>query len=190
MFGPPGAGKGTQSNKIIDLFKFKHISTGDMFRAHIAEETDLGKKVKDLLDNGILVPDSITIDMLENEIKQLEDLRGLILDGFPRTIPQAEALDHFFEKRHEKVDLVLQLEVDQSIVMKRIEERQKVSGRLDDDASKLLKRLDEYFQKTIHVIPYYEAQGKLQVIKGVGDIDEIFGNIKTILQKSMLENYR
>lgn len=177
IFGPPGAGKGTQSERIIDKYKLVHISTGDMFRAHITNNTELGKKVKEILAEGMLVPDSITIDMLEEEVKKNPEATGFIFDGFPRTVPQAEALDAFLESKGEKVNLVLQLDVDQDEIKERIAERQKVSGRADDDASKLVKRIDEYFEKTIHVLPYYKEQNKVDTINGIGKIEEIFNNI-------------
>ena len=177
IFGPPGAGKGTQSEKIISKYKLVHLSTGDMFRGHITQDTDLGKKVKEILADGRLVPDSITIEMLEEEVQKNPEASGFIFDGFPRTVPQAEALDAFLEGKGSKVDLVLQLDVDQDVIKARIAERQKVSGRADDDAEKLLKRIDEYFDKTVHVLPYYQEQGKVTTINGVGEIEAIFGEI-------------
>lgn len=177
IFGPPGAGKGTQSEKIIDKYKLIHLSTGDMFRSHISNETELGRRVKEILADGMLVPDSITIDMLEEEVKKNPEASGFIFDGFPRTVPQAEALDAFLEGKGCKVDLVLQLDVNQDVIKERIAERQKISGRADDDAAKLLKRIDEYFDKTIHVLPYYQEQGKVTTINGVGKIEDIFNAI-------------
>lgn len=177
IFGPPGAGKGTQSDKIIAKYNLKHISTGDMFRSHIKNETDLGKEVKSILDSGMLVPDAITIKMLENEILNNSDVTGFILDGFPRTVPQAEALDSFFESRNDKVHLVLQLDVNEAEIKQRIEERAKTSGRVDDSQEKLIQRIDEYFTKTIHVLPYYEKQGKVAKVNGIGEIESIFNTI-------------
>ena len=177
IFGPPGAGKGTQSAKLIEKYQLVHISTGDMFRMHISQETDLGKRVKQILADGLLVPDSITIDMLEEKVKENPDAKGFIFDGFPRTVPQAEALDAFLASKGEMINRVIKLDVTQEEIKYRIAERQKVSGRADDDAEKLLKRIDEYFDKTIHVLPYYEAQGKVAVVNGIGDIEEIFQNL-------------
>ncbi|MFD2522660.1 adenylate kinase [Emticicia soli] len=177
IFGPPGAGKGTQSAKIIDKYKLAHISTGDMFRMHISQETELGKRVKQILADGLLVPDSITIDMLEEEVQRNPDVNGFIFDGFPRTVPQAEALDKFLESKGEKIDLVLQLDVTEEEIKNRIAERQKVSGRADDAEEKLLKRIDEYFSKTIHVLPFYQEQGKVSKVNGIGEIELIFGTI-------------
>ncbi|SOE22663.1 Adenylate kinase [Spirosomataceae bacterium TFI 002] len=185
IFGPPGAGKGTQSAKIIDKFQLAHISTGDMFRMHITEETPLGIKVKQILADGLLVPDSITIDMLEEEVIANPGVAGFIFDGFPRTVKQAEALDSFLLKRDEKIDLVLKLEVNEQEIKDRIAERQKTSGRADDGADKLLRRIDEYFTKTIHVLPFYEAQNKVVKINGIGKIDEIFEQIVSEIDKAM-----
>lgn len=177
IFGPPGAGKGTQSAKIIDKYKLAHISTGDMFRMHISQNTALGQKVKQILADGLLVPDSITIDMLEEEVRNNPEATGFIFDGFPRTVAQAEALDKFLEGKNEKIDLVLQLDVTENEIKNRIAERKKVSGRADDDEDKLIKRIDEYFTKTIHVLPFYQEQGKVVKINGIGDVESIFGMI-------------
>lgn len=185
IFGPPGAGKGTQSDKIIAKYKLKHISTGDMFRMHIKNNTPLGQEVKSILDNGILVPDEITIRMLEEEMNQNQDVSGYILDGFPRTVPQAEALDHFLARKSQKVNLVLELVVSQEEIKNRIAERAKISGRADDDAEKLIRRIDEYFTKTVHVLPYYDAQGKVSKINGIGEIDRIFEAISTSIDSSL-----
>jgi adenylate kinase len=185
IFGPPGAGKGTQSEKIIAAYKFVHCSTGDMFRMHISNNTELGQRVKQILTDGLLVPDSITIDMLENKVQESPDANGFIYDGFPRTVAQSEALDAFLANKNQQIDLVLQLDVNQDVIKHRIAERQKVSGRADDDADKLLKRIDEYFDKTIHVLPYYEAQGKVIKINGVGEIDAIYSQIAATINSKL-----
>ena len=177
LFGPPGAGKGTQSAKLIEQYQLVHISTGDLFRMHIKEQTELGKRVKELLDNGVLVPDSVTIDMLEEEVQKNPQAKGFIFDGFPRTVPQAEALDAFLAGKAVQISAVVKLDVNEDELKRRIAERKKVSGRADDDEEKLLKRIDEYFSKTIHVLPYYEAQGKVTVVNGIGEIEVIFGHI-------------
>ncbi len=181
LFGPPGAGKGTQSAKLIDKYNLVHISTGDLFRGHIANDTELGKRVKQILADGLLVPDSITIEMLEEEVQKNPQAEGFIFDGFPRTVPQAEALDAFLAGKGEQISGVVQLDVNEEEIKNRIAERQKISGRADDDAEKLLKRIDEYFSKTIHVLPYYEAQGKVAKVNGIGVIEEIFDNICTAI---------
>jgi adenylate kinase len=181
LFGPPGAGKGTQSAKLIEKYKLSHISTGDMFRMHISNDTELGKRVKQIMADGILVPDSITIEMLEEEVQRNPEAKGFIFDGFPRTVAQAEALDVFLEGKGEKINGVVQLDVNQEEIKHRIAERQKISGRADDGADKLLIRIDEYFSKTIHVLPYYEAQNKVTKVNGIGDIEEIFTNVCTAI---------
>jgi adenylate kinase len=187
IFGPPGAGKGTQSEKIIQKYELVHISTGDMFRMHISQDTAIGKKVKQILADGLLVPDSITIDMLEEEVQSNPDAKGFIFDGFPRTVAQAEALDAFLEKKEEQIGLILQLDVTEEIIKTRIEERQKVSGRADDQADKLIRRIGEYFQKTIHVLPYYEQQGKVVKVNGIGEIETISGKIAEAIDYKLLK---
>ena len=152
-----------------------------MFRMHITNDTDLGKRVKQIMADGMLVPDSITIEMLEEEVQRNPDAKGFIFDGFPRTVAQAEALDVFLEGKREKINGVVQLDVTQEEITHRIAERQKISGRADDDADKLLKRIDEYFSKTIHVLPYYEAQNKVTKVNGIGNIEEIFTNVCTAI---------
>ncbi|MDJ1504177.1 adenylate kinase [Xanthocytophaga agilis] len=177
LFGPPGAGKGTQSAKLIEKYQLVHISTGDLFRMHIKEETALGKQVKQILADGLLVPDQVTIDMLEEEVQKNPQAKGFIFDGFPRTVAQAQALDDFLAGKGESINLVVKLDVTEEEIKQRIAERQKISGRVDDEAEKLLKRIDEYFSKTIHVLPYYEGQGKVAVVNGIGNIETIFQNL-------------
>lgn len=173
LFGPPGAGKGTQSERLIEKYGLVHLSTGDMFRLHISNETELGKRVKQIIADGMLVPDSVTIEMLEEEIQKHPGAKGFIFDGFPRTVVQAEALDEFLQSKGMNVDTVLQLDVPEEVIKERIAIRREASGRADDDAEKLLKRIDEYFSKTIHVLPYYKGQDKVTTINGVGEIDHI-----------------
>lgn len=177
LFGPPGAGKGTQSDKLVEKYQLCHISTGDMFRMHVKGETELGRRVKQIMAEGMLVPDSITIDMLEEEVQKNPHAKGFIFDGFPRTVPQAEALDAFLAAKGESINLVVRMNVTEAEVKHRIAERQKTSGRADDEAEKLLKRIDEYFTKTIYVLPYYEAQGKVVQVNGIGDIKVVFQDL-------------
>jgi adenylate kinase len=183
LFGPPGAGKGTQSEKLIEKYQLVHISTGDLFRTHIKNQTALGQRVSALIADGQLVPDGITIDMLEEEVDKNPDAKGFIFDGFPRTIPQAEALDEFLESKGSSIAGVIALDVDQHELTKRVAQRQKESGRVDDQADKIQKRIDEYFNKIIHVLPYYAAQKKLTKVDGIGKIDEIFGNLCAVVDK-------
>lgn len=181
LFGPPGAGKGTQSEKLIEKYQLVHISTGDIFRAHIKDQTALGQQVSQIIADGNLVPDSITIAMLEEEINKNPQAKGFIFDGFPRTVAQAEALDKFLESINDHITGVLALDVTEEELKQRIAKRQEISGRADDAADKLTKRIEEYFNKTIHVLPYYEAQGKLSKVNGIGDIDAIFQSLTAII---------
>lgn len=186
LFGPPGAGKGTQSAKLIDKYQLVHISTGDLFRMHITNDTTLGKQVKQILADGQLVPDSVTIDMLEEEVQKNPNAKGFIFDGFPRTVAQAEALDAFLASKAERIDLVIKLDVNEDVIKERIAKRQKETGRADDDAQKLLKRIEEYFSKTIHVIPYYEAQDKVETVNGIGEIAVIFDNLCNVIDEVLV----
>ena len=173
LFGPPGAGKGTQSERLIEKYGLIHLSTGDIFRANIKGETALGKLAKSFIDKGQLVPDEVTINMLRSEVVKHANPKGFIFDGFPRTVVQAEALDAYLNNKGQSINTVLQLDVPEEVIKERIELRSKVSGRADDAAEKLLKRINEYFSKTIHVLPYYTAQNKVTTINGVGEIDAI-----------------
>ncbi|MBC7745878.1 MAG: adenylate kinase [Flavobacterium sp.] len=183
LFGPPGAGKGTQSEKLIAKYQLIHVSTGDLFRGHIKNQTTLGQKVSQLIADGELVPDSITIAMLEEEVDKNPDATGFIFDGFPRTVTQAEELDKFLVGKGSLITGVIALDVDQDELTRRIAERYKVRGRPDDDAEKLKKRIEEYFSKTIHVLPYYEEQGKLSKVDGIGEIETIFENLIAVIDQ-------
>lgn len=181
LFGPPGAGKGTQSEKLIDQYQLVHISTGDIFRAHISGQTELGQRVSKLIADGELVPDSITIAMLEAEIDKNPQAKGFIFDGFPRTVAQAEALDRFLESKGVGISGVVALDVNEAELTTRIAKRKAISNRADDDSEKLKKRIEEYFNKTVHVLPYYEKQGKLTKVQGIGDIEAIFEEITKVV---------
>ncbi len=181
LFGPPGAGKGTQSEKLISKYNLVHISTGDIFRAHIKEQTELGQQVSQIIADGNLVPDSITIAMLEEEIKKNPEATGFIFDGFPRTVAQAEALDKCLENIGTSISGVIALDVTEEELTQRIAKRQEISGRADDAADKLKKRIEEYFGKTIHVLPYYEAQNKLSKVNGIGEIETIFADLTAVI---------
>lgn len=181
LFGPPGAGKGTQSEKLIAKYGFVHISTGDLFRWHTKNDTDLGKRVKEIMNSGELVPDSITIAMLEEEVNKNPQASGFLFDGFPRTVPQAEALDKFMADHQSAIHNVIALDVSEEELRKRIAKRRSESNRADDEEDKLNKRVNEYFSKTIHVLPYYEQQGRLRTINGIGNIEEIFQAICGLL---------
>lgn len=183
IFGPPGAGKGTQSDKIIEKYNVCHISTGDLFRWHTSNDTELGLKVKEIMNSGQLVSDDITIAMLREEVEKNPDASGFLFDGFPRTVPQAEALDALMKSLGTEIHAVVELEVTEEEVRTRIAKRKELEGRADDADDKLEKRISEYFSKTVHVLPYYKDQGRLDTVNGIGDIEEISKSIAAVLDK-------
>lgn len=175
IFGAPGSGKGTQSDKIIAEFGVAHISTGDVLRAEIKAETELGKIAASYINDGNLVPDSLIVDILASTLDSKgKDIPGVIFDGFPRTIAQAEALDKMLQERGEQVSVVIGLEVDGEELIKRIIARGKTSGRADDNEDTAKKRLSTYYAQTLPLKDFYVAQGKYARIEGVGDIDAIY----------------
>lgn len=175
LFGPPGAGKGTQSEKLIQKFALVHLSTGDILRGEIAQGTPLGLEAKKLMDQGILVPDEVVIGMIKNRIEANSSAAGFIFDGFPRTIAQAEALDTLLNGRNTPITCMLSLKVDDEELSRRLLERGKASGRPDDqDENIIRRRIQEYNNKTAPVAGYYNQQGKLVDIEGVGAIEAIF----------------
>lgn len=178
LFGPPGAGKGTQSQKLIDKYGFVHLSTGDLLRAEIAAGTALGLEAKKIMDQGLLVPDAVVIGMIDNKIKGNPDAKGFIFDGFPRTVAQAEALDKMMGENHIKINGMLALVVDEEELTKRLLIRGQTSGRADDQNEELIrKRIQEYNGKTMPVADYYSQQGKYKAVNGIGEIDEIFDQL-------------
>lgn len=183
LFGPPGAGKGTQSEKLIAKYGFVHISTGDLFRWHTKNDTPLGKRVKEIMNSGALVPDEITIAMLKEELDKNPHAKGFLFDGFPRTVPQAEALDKFMKDNGSAIHFVVALDVTEEELRARIAKRRTTENRADDEEEKLNKRVTEYFSKTIHVLPYYEKQNRLNTVQGIGGIDAIFTNICKVIDK-------
>ena len=183
LFGPPGAGKGTQSEKLIHKYGFVHISTGDLFRWHTKNDTDLGKRVKEIMNSGALVPDEITIAMLQEEVNKNPGAKGFLFDGFPRTVPQAEALDAFMKQNGSAIHNIIALDVNEAELRSRIAKRRLESNRPDDEEEKLNKRITEYFTKTVHVLPFYEQQGRLKTVNGIGQIDDIFNQICTLLDQ-------
>jgi adenylate kinase len=175
LFGPPGAGKGTQSEKLIDRYKLVHLSTGDIFRANIKGETELGRLAKSYMDKGELVPDEVTIKMLEAEVNKHESPKGFIFDGFPRTAAQAQALDKFLEGKGWKISGMLALEVDDEELKRRLLLRGKDSGRADDQNPEIIaNRIAVYNRDTAPLKNYYEAQGKYRGVNGIGSVEEIF----------------
>jgi adenylate kinase len=178
LFGPPGAGKGTQSAKLIEKYNLVHLSTGDIFRANIKGGTELGTLAKSYIDQGQLVPDEVTIRMLESEADKSPDAKGYIFDGFPRTPAQAAALDKFLESKGTSITLMLALEVEEEELKKRLLLRGKDSGRADDqDPAVIQKRIDVYRNETEPVRDYYQAQQKYTGIDGIGTIEEIFSRL-------------
>jgi adenylate kinase len=178
LFGPPGAGKGTQSEKIIKKYNLTHIATGDLFRKHLGEGTTLGQEAKKFMNEGLLVPDELVIKMVDEKINENKNSSGFIFDGFPRTVPQAEALDKLLAEKDAPIKVMIALEVPVEELKIRIKERGKTSGRVDDqDEEKINTRLQVYFDETVPVANYYKERGKFVAINGVGEIEEIFDNI-------------
>lgn len=175
LFGPPGSGKGTQAAKLVDRYQLVHISTGDLFRYEIGNKTPLGLEAKSYIDKGELVPDSVTIGMLNNKVEAHPEAKGFIFDGFPRTIPQAQALDTLLEEKDSPVAALLALQVDDAEIVERIKLRSKSSGRPDDnDEATIRNRIFVYKNETTPVFDYYNEQHKSHSINGVGGVEDIF----------------
>ena len=183
LFGKPGAGKGTQASVLKEKFELVHISTGDVFRYNISNQTELGTLAKSYMDKGELVPDSVTINMLSDEVdRSITQAKGYIFDGFPRTIAQAEALDAFLFEKGMQVDATIALEADEDELTARLLERGKTSGRTDDtDDTKIRTRFAEYNAKTAPLIEFYKKQNKLYSVNGIGEIDQITDRIASII---------
>lgn len=182
LFGPPGAGKGTQSEKLVEAFKLVHLSTGDIFRYNIKNNTELGLLAKSYMDKGNLVPDEVTINMLEAEVKKYPEAKGFIFDGFPRTTAQAIALDNFLESMGTSISLMLALQVDEEELIKRLLLRGQDSGRADDtDESIIRNRINVYNEQTAVAADFYSKQGKFHSINGVGSKEEIFDRLSSVI---------
>ena len=174
IFGKPGSGKGTQADFLKDKYDLYHISTGDLFRKNILNKTDLGIEAKSFLDNGDLVPDIVTIKMLENEVLANKDANGFIFDGFPRTLNQAESLDIFLESINQRINATIALEVDEDELITRLLDRGKTTNRSDDqDIEKIKNRFNEYNNKTSILIDFYQKQSKFYSVNGHGSVDDI-----------------
>jgi adenylate kinase len=175
LFGPPGSGKGTQAQNLIEKFNLKQISTGDLFRFNMKNDTELGKLAKSYIDKGELVPDQVTTDMLIDEIRKPTDAAGFIFDGYPRTAVQTEALEKIVkEELNDEIDVCLSLVVEDKILVERLLKRGEISGRSDDSNVEIIEnRIKEYYEKTAEVAELYKQQGKYVEINGVGDINEI-----------------
>lgn len=184
LFGPPGAGKGTQANFLKEKYNLVHISTGDVFRFNIKNETALGMLAKSYMDKGELVPDQVTIDMLNAEVEKNADANGFIFDGFPRTNAQADALDKLMDSKDSQINAMIALEVDDEILVERLLERGKSSGRADDaDESIIRNRITEYYNKTAILKDYYSAQDKYFGVDGVGGIEDITVRLSEVIDK-------
>ncbi len=184
LFGPPGAGKGTQAFLLKKKYDLVHISTGEVFRHHMAEKTELGLLAKSYIDKGELVPDDVTIHLLEKEVASFPNAKGFIFDGFPRTVTQAEALDAFLEKQSLKVNAMISLEVEEDILVKRILERGKTSGRSDDvNEEKIRNRFAEYYKKTAVLKDYYSKKNKYFGVEGVGSLEEVTERLCQLIDK-------
>lgn len=175
LFGPPGSGKGTQAQNLIEKFNLKQISTGDLFRHNMKNDTDLGKLAKSYIDKGELVPDQVTTDMLVDEVKKPTDAAGFIFDGYPRTANQTAELERIVkEVLNSEISVCLSLVVDDEILVERLLKRGETSGRTDDSNEEIIRnRIKEYYTKTAEVAELYKQQGKYVEINGVGEIDEI-----------------
>ena len=183
LFGPPGAGKGTQSKILTTERGLPQLSTGDMLRAAIAARTPLGLSSKALMDKGELVPDETVIGIIAERFDQPDCKNGAVFDGFPRTIPQAQALDKMLAERGRKIDLVLELKVDDAMLLSRVEARIKAGGvlRSDDTPETLAHRLGVYYKNTAPLIDYYRQQGKLKAVDGMAPVEAVTAQIAAVL---------
>ena len=178
LFGPPGSGKGTQADKLEEKYQLVHISTGDLFRTEIENGTELGLQASSFMSRGELVPDEVTINMLRNKMKSRTDAEGFIFDGFPRTAPQAEALDKMLAEMNQPIDALIMLEVPEDEIVRRLLLRGKDSNRPDDrDENVIRTRFQVYQSKTAPIFDYYDKQCKAHIVHGTGSIDDIFENL-------------
>ena len=184
LFGKPGAGKGTQAAFLKNKYQLVHLSTGDLFRKNMQEQTELGLLAKSYMDRGDLVPDQVTIDMLEAAVKASSQAKGFIFDGFPRTKAQAQALDAILDSLKMHVKATIALEADDDLLIERLLERGKTSGRTDDqDEDKIRNRFEEYERKTAPLKEYYEEQEKFHAVNGIGNISEITERLSTLIER-------
>lgn len=182
LFGPPGSGKGTQAEKLVDHYGLTHISTGDLFRYEMSNDTPLGQKAKEYMTAGELVPDEVTIGMLRNKVNSVTETKGFIFDGFPRTVAQAEALDKFLAEKGEEITGLVALDVHEEEIVQRILLRGKTSGRPDDnDQSIIRNRIEVYKSETTPVSDHYHRIGKSHTVQGIGSLDEIFQRLTGVI---------
>jgi adenylate kinase len=186
LFGPPGSGKGTQSEKIIEKYGLIHLSTGDLLRSQIAQQTPLGLEAKKLMDKGQLVPDEVVVGMISSALDASPEAKGFLFDGFPRTASQAESLDNLLELKESPISVMLALEVSEAELIKRILKRGESSGRSDDsDETIIAARVKEYKDKTEAVADYYRKTNKVVMVPGEGGIDDIFGRLSTEIENRL-----
>jgi len=184
LFGPPGSGKGTQAANLVEHYGLLHISTGDLFRYEMGNDTPLGLKAKEYISKGELVPDEVTIGMLKNKVNSTPDAKGYIFDGFPRTIAQAEALDSFLNEKNSSVSILVALDVNDDEIVKRLLNRGLTSGRADDNDEGIIRnRIDVYNKETAQVFDYYAQSDKSVKVEGIGSIEEIFDRLKNQIDK-------
>jgi adenylate kinase len=183
LLGPQGSGKGTQAKRINAEYGLPHVATGDMLRDHIARRTELGRRVQPIYDRGDLVPDDLMMELIRDRLSRGDTLPGFILDGFPRTMEQAEALDDLLAEIDRELTLVLELQVPDSVSRERLLKRAREEGRADDTPEAIDKRLALYHEKTEPLVSYYRAQGKLLGIHGARPIHEVFGEIEVVLNQ-------
>ena len=183
LFGPPGSGKGTQSEKIIEKYGLIHISTGDLLREQVAAQTDLGMQAKEIMEKGELVSDNIVIGMIRSKLEEHQDASGFIFDGFPRTVEQARELRKALTDYDERVSLMISLEVPREELVKRLLKRGKETGRSDDNLETIGNRIDVYNRQTIPVTYYYDKMHKHVSVDGIGSVDKIFDRITEVISK-------
>ena len=184
LFGPPGSGKGTQSEKLIAKYGLKHLSTGDLLRNEISQQTTLGKEAQNFMDKGQLVPDEVVIGMISSALDNNLDAKGFLFDGFPRTAAQAKALDKLLKLKNAPIAVMLALDVSEEELIKRLLKRGQTSGRSDDNNENVIKaRILEYHNKTAVVADYYKKFEKVVMVKGEGTVDEIFNRLCTEIDK-------
>jgi len=183
LFGPPGAGKGTQAVNVAEKFELVHLSTGDIFRANISDKTELGMLAKSYMDKGHLVPDEVTINMLRGEVEKNKTAKGFIFDGFPRTIPQAGALDLLLKDYSSQVNVVVSLEVTEEELIARLKNRALTSGRTDDADENIIKnRIQVYKNETLPLKEFYTQREIVKVVNGIGTIEQIFSDICSAIE--------
>ncbi len=187
LFGPPGSGKGTQSEKIVDKFGLIHLSTGNLLRQEIADKTSLGLEAKNFMDRGQLVPDEVVIGMIDSCIENHADAKGFLFDGFPRTVPQAEALDKLLDLKRTSIGKMIALEVSEDELVTRLLKRGETSGRSDDNNEEIIRnRFDVYRKDTSQVAEHYKEQDKFEVVKGEGSVNNIFELLRQSIEEVML----